>query len=514
MTLPQPLRQLALQLLSLSRLKPATEWPQLPALSSLIAAIANPSAATPPRVHLHDEHSNTLDVIASHFPAESILLPAQGDEPLQIDPADVVILGPRQLPPDRRFDDLATRAHTLLCIATHEEFRSGLVRFDRLMDSAAQHDLEAQALAYEPCPSAFVPDASRMAVLLCKSGSPAARRARGYTRSARYAAIARALLTPGMADPFSLRIFASRSDAAFPVGISHPGVVDSAEDIFVIADAERIPRPQQTISRQLLFTGAQPVLLKLNAALNPAEQNPLAVIHPPDPTVHRLEKFRLFASGERIFCSHSVVTLPPGPILRERTRVATGLGELFPLKTEMHFLGFPRCDRPAGHNADHWALLTHEDGLFLIRSPRPWTLFHADSGNPLAFIFQSQTTCALPYLDPSIPVHNSIHPVLYSDNAFLHVIHQEFQGQQCAFWGLLIDRQSLLPTAMTARPIVRAGTFPGAGAVEISSALPLHDRVHFFCSINGNACAVATVSRRALDDSLRELPPLPSPTAQ
>ena len=40
---------------------------------------------------------------------------------------------------------------------------------------------------------------------------------------------------------------------------------------------------------------------------------------------------------------------------------------------------------------------------------------------------------------------------------FLHIVHKAYSGKQYIFWGMLIDKATLAPIRMTARPLFRAG---------------------------------------------------------
>jgi hypothetical protein len=217
-----------------------------------------------------------------------------------------------------------------------------------------------------------------------------------------------------------------------------------------------------------------------------------------------MEDFRLFRYRDRIFANHSILTLPEKAIATRRPvrlanlRTRVGISELDTRRGTLTFLGSPTIDRPLAAMEKNWAMLAHSDRLFLIYSFHPYRVYCTHDEPNGAFAPFLETELPLPFAT-SRAFRNSINPIDYDAGHFLHVVHQVHRGRDYVFWAVLIDKETLLPTHISLRPLARASQSTSCSLLYLCSAIAEPAQVVFFAGLNDSSTGCWRIARSSLD---------------
>ncbi len=327
---------------------------------------------------------------------------------------------------------------------------------------------------------------------------------------------ARAFFSAPLLDPACRRPLGWHGAGDYAAGPFNPGVVRTEGRMLAVCRAETDSWPVQARDETRHYSSWRCVLLTLGArgvdAAVPLEFVPLAGMEHA-----RIEDARMFTAGGRLLCNHSVIAPPRGRIPGKRpVRPAgqtcrIGLSELDPSSNQLRFLGFPQLDIALGPVEKNWAMFEHQDGIGLIYSAAPFRVFTAVAGSALEFRRvpvaedAGATQGRIPWLDACCFLRNSINPIPYDGERLLHVVHQVFPNKHYVFWGVLIDRRTLVPVAATAAPLLRCAGATAPSILYLCSAVEEGDAFLFFAGENDNAACCMRIARATLDASFRPL---------
>ena len=229
----------------------------------------------------------------------------------------------------------------------------------------------------------------------------------------------------------------------------------------------------------------------------------------PPASTHRLEDFRLFEHSGRILSNHAILRLPaparagqPVDLTGIRTRV--GFSTLDPARAELRFLGEPKLPRALGQTEKNWACFSTGEDLFLLYSPAPYRLYRCTDCEQLEFTAALEADWALPGSSPDLPpLRNSINPVPYDADHWLHVVHRVYPGKRYTYWAVLISRQTLRPVRASRQPLACGGWSGGDGLLYLSAVLARPEAIDLYFGAEDCATGHTQVSRRDLDASWR-----------
>lgn len=301
------------------------------------------------------------------------------------------------------------------------------------------------------------------------------------------------------------QLLAGRGSFGFAAGVFNPGAFISDGKTRLLARADRTPWAIQKTAAPLYFASTQPLLLTLRDDLSVSQSVAVSQEGMPDPTRHRYEDFRVFHHRGTVFTNHSVTSYVerdptrPEPLRLEEMQTRVGLSTLDPVSGRLIWKGFPKIDRTLARIEKNWAIFTDGDRVFLIYSFSPFILLSARGDDILKFTTVLEAKVKVPCAADGAVLRNSINPVLYDDRNWLHVVHRVFPDKQYAFWAVLIDRETLRPTKVSARPLARGWRSYPASIIYICSALAGPRDVRFFSGLDDSATAVATIPRARLD---------------
>ena len=296
---------------------------------------------------------------------------------------------------------------------------------------------------------------------------------------------------------------AGRGSFGFAAGVYNPGAILEQGQVHLLAKADRTPWALQKTDETLFFASAQPLLLSLNAEHDIVEAAPLVVAGLPEPG--RAEDFRLFKFREQLYTNHTLIAPPrPRPAAHQALRLelmqtGPGLSRLELPAKRLTWLGRPALDRPLAQTEKNWVFFSGGDRLWLLYSVSPYVLLGAQDWPGLDFKTVVETPVDWPFDGDGLTLRNSINPVDYDDDHWLHIIHKVYPGKQYSFWAVLISKQTLRPVRVSGRPLVRGWHSASASIIYTCSAIAGRTDVVLFAGLDDAATAAATISRARLD---------------
>jgi hypothetical protein len=339
-------------------------------------------------------------------------------------------------------------------------------------------------------------------------GSQTAPSAQALGRVAEVNAFLSIPLLPANAD----QILTGRGSSGFSAGIFNPGAVGKDGRIQLLARAESAFWRQQKEDEAIYFSTGHPCALEWDAFTGLSPARPCRWAPPPALPAWRAEDFRLFRFRGQTFSNHSLISRAgpeavPGRALnlaQQRCRIAFSRVD-FPA-AELAFVGHAAVDVPTGSIEKNWAVIPHGDRLFLLYAAEPFHLLELQDWNQLRFRTKIRQPVRFPFSSPHQALRNSLNPVDYDENHWLHVVHRVYPGKQYCFWAILIDKQRLQPAFALARPLARSGhPFP-ASVLYLCSAVATPTAMRFFFGVNDAGLGTVEVSRRTLDAQWQRLP--------
>ena len=299
------------------------------------------------------------------------------------------------------------------------------------------------------------------------------------------------------------QLLAGRGSFGFAAGVYNPGAILEQGQVHLLAKADRTPWALQKTDEALFFTSAQPLLLSLNAAHDIVTADPLVVEGLPEPG--RAEDFRLFKFRDQLYANHTVIVPPqPRPAARRPLRLESmqtrpGLSRLDLPAKRLTWLGRPALDRPLAQTEKNWVFFTDGDRLLLLYSFSPYVLLGAQNWPGLDFTTVVETRLDLPFDGDGLTLRNSVNPVDYDDDHWIHIVHKVYPGKQYAFWAVLISKQTLQPVRVSARPLVRGWHSASASIIYTCAVIVYGVEVSLFAGLDDSATAMATITRERLD---------------
>jgi hypothetical protein len=180
-------------------------------------------------------------------------------------------------------------------------------------------------------------------------------------------------------------------------------------------------------------------------------------------------------------------------------RINVGVSRLDLVSKELTYLGVPRLDRPVGSTEKNWVFFEHEGQLYLLYSFKPYHVLRANRWPKLDFATVLNQDLPLALAEKEIPIRNSVNPVEYDAEHFLHVVHKVYPWKRYAFWAVLIEKQTLLPKLITNRPLVCGWHSAPASIIYVCALVSRKSEILVFGGLNDSSLGVWRVSRSRLD---------------
>jgi predicted GH43/DUF377 family glycosyl hydrolase len=300
-------------------------------------------------------------------------------------------------------------------------------------------------------------------------------------------------------------MLAARGSFGYAAGVFNPGAIVEDGKVYLLPRADRTPWALQKADESLFLTSPQPLLLALDDGLRVSHAEVLVHEGLAEPLITRTEDFRLFQFRSQIFSNHSVISpsrrrsTGHHRLRMEEIRTRVGISTLEVRQRRLDWCGFPSIDRPLAQTEKNWAIFSNGDRLLLLYSFAPYTLMAADKWPDLSFETILEKQIYLPFAGDSLPVRNSINPVDYDGDHWLHIVHKVYPGKQYCFWGVLINKRTLWPVQVTARPFVRNWHSCSASIVYTCAAIARSKDILLYAGLDDSAVAVALIPRSRID---------------
>ena len=278
------------------------------------------------------------------------------------------------------------------------------------------------------------------------------------------------------------------------------------DDILLLARGERIPWAIAEKNVAAFLDGCRPVFFELKEDLASLQARVGAVVETPESRGSRLEDFRLFRYRGELFSNHSrfmPLNLPTDgsiqPVIFESSRFMVAISRVDVAAKTLTLIGSPKLDFPTGPAEKNWAAFEHQAALYLIYSMNPFHLLKADNWPELNFTTVRREKLDLPVDADGLIFRNSANPVEYDEHHFLHMMHKVYPDKRYAFWGVLIEKKSLLPKMITARPLVCGWHSSSSAIIYHCSLVFMREEVLVFVRLNDAGMGFWKVRREKLD---------------
>jgi hypothetical protein len=298
-----------------------------------------------------------------------------------------------------------------------------------------------------------------------------------------------------------------RGSFGYAAGIVNPGAITDGGNITLLGRGEKIPWGVSRHNLSDFLNGCRPVLFELNDKLSISDVAEAKFIKAENFADTRMEDFRLFRYQSHLFCSHSWVVISNDSSTEAKTfrheslQTKMGISHVDLNAKEIRFFGTPAVDFSTGPSEKNWVFFQRHDELFLIYSFNPFHLLRASEWPQMNFITVTRKNLATYCGDDQLKFRNSVNPVEYDQDYFLHVIHKVYPGKQYAFWAVLIEKNSLLPKKISARPLVCGWKSAPAAIIYVCSVIARNEDILIFGGIDDSSMGFWKVARTKLDET-------------
>ncbi len=295
----------------------------------------------------------------------------------------------------------------------------------------------------------------------------------------------------------------------------NPGAIRRDGRTILLARGERVPWATQKVDEAAFLDSARPLLVGLTpdgTGIERGTELSLTGGGESGPPQTRIEDFRLFSFRNEIysnFAMTSVLGRPPQQGRRVEASALTtrvGLARLEPDGDGLQFIGEPRLDRPTTRVEKNWAMFEAQGKVHLIYSFQPYRLLRADRWPTPEFTSVREQELRLPPDTlPTASLRNSVNPADYDDDHLLHVVHAVFPTKRYVFWAVLIDKSTLLPVRVSARPLVGGWHSAPASIVYVTAVVAGPDEIEIYGGLNDSSVGRWTLRRDLLDANWQPL---------
>ena len=302
-----------------------------------------------------------------------------------------------------------------------------------------------------------------------------------------------------------LETIAGRGSFGFYGGVCNPGGIQHNDGLVLLARGESAPWALSRHDAGSFAAGCKPLLVELDSQLRVKSGTPLSWTGPQGSPRHRLEDFRLLRFQGQLLSNHSILTLPERavshglPVRLHEVQTRVGLSRIDIARGTITLLGSPNLPLPLGQTEKNWAMIATGNDLHLLYSFNPYRLFRLTRWNGLRFEPALTADVDVPSTEPGVALRNSINPVDYDEEHYLHVVHQFYRGNNYVFWAILLSKRTLLPVMMSGRPLARNWHSASSSVLYLCSAVPTDTDVLFFAGLNDSSTACWRIPRRALE---------------
>jgi hypothetical protein len=249
-------------------------------------------------------------------------------------------------------------------------------------------------------------------------------------------------------------------------------------------------------------------MILLDKTMKIISSNPILsrVDFPTDDTL-AIEDFRLFPFKSEIWVNHALI-----PVITSDNRVGyndctQALSILDDKTMTLTFAGQPTLDVTLNRKEKNWVYIELNNELYLFYSIHPYRILKLADAGTLEFrtVVHKQFGARLGDVGGfGTMVSFSTNPVEYDDRHLLTVIHQvdkRGSGRFYYHWGLLTEKDSLMPKMITSGPIITGLGARGKlkGICYVMSAIPGSTDITFYCGEGDTHVTRIAITRAKLD---------------
>lgn len=307
---------------------------------------------------------------------------------------------------------------------------------------------------------------------------------------------------------FNSRIIAKPGALSFEGGAFNPGalVLDETH-ILLLAKSQVVPWYKARGKKRKFFLAGNPVTFLLGKkSLNTVQEKVITDLAGfPANEDYAIEDLRLFWWKGKKIVNHSYIIKEKSGKVCSQAAVASAVSVLEDQKNKLIFYAIPKLDFPVQNIEKNWVYKESGSDLFLFYSLNPFKVLQLEDEKTLEFrtIINQQSICKLN--DPGgfgSMVSFSTNPIDLDEKYWVLIIHQftvKSFGRCYDHWAVLINKETLLPEKITAKPI-----FTGMGARGrtpgiryISSILKVENDILFFA---GEGDVYVTVTKKPIKE--------------
>jgi hypothetical protein len=312
-------------------------------------------------------------------------------------------------------------------------------------------------------------------------------------------------LSAPIAQRNDFQLLAGRGSFGYDGGVFNPGAIVENERTYLISNADRTPWALQKVDECRFFASTHPLLLELDHAHCIAGATELDLVDLPSRSTKRIGDFRLFKFGGTVFSNHFVIsnttrdTAEHRPLRLEDMQTRIGISRLDFTGARFHWCGFPTLDRSVARAEKNWAMFANGGRVLLLYSFAPYVLLACEEWPSLKFTTVLDARFVLPFDGDGLMLRNSINPVEYDDEHWLHVVHKVYPSKQYSFWAVLLCKRTLQPVRATARPLVCGWRSYSSSIIYTCSVIAGPRDILLFSGLDDSATAFARIPRSRLD---------------
>ncbi|MFC1590079.1 hypothetical protein ACFL42_01150 [Candidatus Omnitrophota bacterium] len=300
---------------------------------------------------------------------------------------------------------------------------------------------------------------------------------------------------------------------SFRGGILNPGVIEHGTDILLLARAERYTVPEFSSNYRWFASSYAALSLRYNGALQLIEKKRIRVEGRGNGRVPRIGDSRLFRYKGTLYANHTCSSVPPlyrslkGKMLMRHVRCRQGISALETHSDRLVYLGEVKTDFPLMDRERNWVYFTMGEDLYLIYLFSEFVLLKLENWGTLSFKTVKRRKVRVSRILGDRFVALSTNPVDYDEDSLFLAVHTKMPDRIYRHWGVLLDKQTLLPKAITRNPIMAGGEARGINrnVVFITGVIPAPDRLLFFWGEGDSHISSGAVSRKMLDDNFVDI---------
>lgn len=307
---------------------------------------------------------------------------------------------------------------------------------------------------------------------------------------------------------FNSKIIAKPGTLSFKGGAFNPGALIIDENtILLLAKSQVMPWFKARGKNRKYFLVGNPVifLLDLNSLKTVKEEIITDVSGFPENQDYAIEDLRLFYWKGKKMINHSYIFKEQVGEFLTQSSVASAISVLEDQNNKLCFYAIPKLDFPVQNIEKNWVYKESGSDLFLFYSINPFKVLQLEDEKTLEFRTVINKSLEWKLNNDGTSgnlISFSTNPIDFDEKYWVLIIHQftvKSFGRCYDHWAVLINKETLLPEKITAKPI-----FTGMGARGrtpgiryISSILKVENDILFFA---GEGDVYVTVTKKPIKE--------------